>query len=431
MDGDSKSEPLELAGALGERHTNPARRVGMPHHDELHRLAASGRQLEVAPGTVLFSEGEVGDRFYVVLEGELEVIKALGSTDETLLATRGAGETVGEMSLLGHDVLRTASVRTREQARLSEVTRADLDQALLRRPALAYDLARLLTRRLREADDAIIRHLREKNRVLIRANEDLKSTQAQLIEKERLEQELRVARQIQRTMLPGDVPHLGGWHIMAHYQPAREVGGDFYDFFSLPGGKLGLVIGDVTGKGVPAALVMATTLSVVRTVAGDYDSPGGVLERINRLLVPGMHRSMFVTCLYATLELETGRLTFANAGHDLPLWQNEGGVVELRASGMPLGLMGGMDYEDQQADLEVGDRVLFRSDGIVEAHNQVREMFGSERLRNILSDHPRADGDEVIPIILRSLQEFTGDQVEQEDDMTLVTLQRDRFIGGG
>ncbi len=267
--------------------------------------------------------------------------------------------------------------------------------------------------------------------MLIRANEDLKSTQAQLIEKERLEQELRVARQIQRTMLPGDVPHLGGWHIMAHYQPAREVGGDFYDFFSLPGGKLGLVIGDVTGKGVPAALVMATTLSVVRTVAGDYDSPGGVLERINRLLVPGMHRSMFVTCLYATLELETGRLTFANAGHDLPLWQTEGDVVELRASGMPLGLMDGMDYEDQQADLEVGDRVLFRSDGIVEAHNQVREMFGSERLRNILSDHPRADGDEVIPIILRSLQEFTGDQVEQEDDMTLVTLQRDRFIGGG
>src|SRR5439155_7963145 len=132
---------------------------------------------------------------------------------------------------------------------------------------------------------------------------------------------------------------------------------------SLADGRLGLVVGDVSDKGVPAALVMATTRSIVRSAAIDGGSPGGVLARVNNLLVPDIPANMFVTCLYAILDPRSGRLEFANAGHDLPYWRHGGGATELRATGMPLGLMSDMDYEEREVTLGAGEGVLLYSDG--------------------------------------------------------------------
>jgi predicted ester cyclase len=190
------------------------------------------------------------------------------------------------------------------------------------------------------------------------------------IERERVEQELRVARSIQQASLPMEVPKLEGWQITPYYQPAREVGGDFYDFHLLSEGRLGLVVGDATGKGVPAALVMSTTCGMLQLAARamDSSSPGEVLAHVNETLVARIPSNMFVTCFYAILAPEDGTLRYANAGHDPPyMRRSNDDAEELRARGMPLGLMAGMEYEEQGASLNEGESVLFYSDGLVEA----------------------------------------------------------------
>src|SRR5918998_786667 len=161
----------------------------------------------------------------------------------------------------------------------------------------------------------------------------------ELRERERVEQELQVARRIQLASLPKEVPTQEGWQITPFYQPAREVGGDFYDFLKLPKGRLGIGVGDATGKGVPATLVMASARSMLRALAQASDfSPGDVLRRVNDPLVADIPANMFVTCFYAILDPESGSIIYANAGHDLPYLWHGGDCEELKARGMPLGL---------------------------------------------------------------------------------------------
>jgi serine phosphatase RsbU (regulator of sigma subunit)/predicted ester cyclase len=251
----------------------------------------------------------------------------------------------------------------------------------------------------------------------------LEEIEQQTRERERVEQELRVARRIQQASLPKEVPTLEGWQISPFYQPAREVGGDFYDFLELGNGRLGLVVGDATGKGVPAALVMSTTCGMLRAVALSLNSPGEVLERVNEALSARIPPSMFVTCFYAILDPESGHLSYANAGHDLPYLRRRGGhCEELRARGMPLGLMPGMSYEEKEIVLDVGEAALFYSDGLVEAHNPQREMFGFPRLRSLVAEHLHEGP--LVGFLIDKLRSYTGDGWEQEDDITLMTLER-------
>ena len=244
--------------------------------------------------------------------------------------------------------------------------------------------------------------------------------------RERIEQELRVARSIQQASLPKEVPTLEGWQISPLYRPAHEVGGDFYDFHRLSEGRLGVVVGDATGKGVPAALVMSTTCGMLQLAAqaSDSSSPGEVLSRVNEALLARIPANMFVTCFYAILDPESGSLTYANAGHDLPYLRRRGGgdAEELRARGMPLGLMPGMSYEQKEIVLERGESALFYSDGLVEAHDPKGEMFGFPRLRELVAKHgeERSLGN----FLLEELYSFVGEGWEQEDDITLLTLRR-------
>jgi serine phosphatase RsbU (regulator of sigma subunit)/anti-sigma regulatory factor (Ser/Thr protein kinase) len=241
-------------------------------------------------------------------------------------------------------------------------------------------------------------------------------------EKERLAQELRVATLIQQQFLPRQLPQLPHWQIAAFYGPARAVGGDFYDFVELSDGRIGIAVGDVTDKGVPAALVMARTHSVLRAEASRSTSPGEILSRANDLLVPEMPARMFVTCLFAVLDPATGRIVIANAGHNLPFVRSGDEITELRATGMPLGLMPGIRYEEVEGVIAPDSNVLLYSDGLIEAHDGAREMFGFGRLREAL----RIDdaGSELLDRLLETLNVFTGPDHEQEDDITLVTLRR-------
>jgi serine phosphatase RsbU (regulator of sigma subunit) len=247
-------------------------------------------------------------------------------------------------------------------------------------------------------------------------------------ERERVAQELTVARRIQQASLPLEVPTLEGWQISPYYQPAREVGGDFYDFFELEDGRLGLVVGDATGKGVPAALVVSATSSMLRAVAqasGSF-SPGEVLAQVNEVLLARIPPNMFVTCFYALLDPKSASLSYANAGHDLPyLWHGDGDCEELMVRGMPLGLMPGMGYEEGEISLREQDGVLFYSDGLVEAHDPKGEMFGFPRLRALVAKHGTDEEERSLSgFLLEELYSFVGEGWEQEDDITLLTLRR-------
>jgi serine phosphatase RsbU (regulator of sigma subunit) len=228
------------------------------------------------------------------------------------------------------------------------------------------------------------------------------------------------------------MPTLEGWQVAAFWRPARGVSGDFYDFIYFPDGRLGLVIADVSDKGVPAALVMANTRSLLRAVAANatkrkHLSPGDILGRANDLLCKDMPMNMFVTCQLAVLDPQNGQVCLANAGHNLPFQRTAGNVVELRPTGLPLGLFSGIVYEEVEIALGFGDSLLMYSDGLVEAHNSQGDMFGTGRLRRYLADQIGStplQGEDLIQYLMARLVDFTGPEWEQEDDVTFVTLER-------
>ena len=182
-------------------------------------------------------------------------------------------------------------------------------------------------------------------------------------------------------------------------------------------------MGDATGKGVPAALVMSTTCGMLRLAAQSHTSPAEMLQGVNEVLFPNIPSNMFVTCFYAILEPNSGRLSYANAGHDLPYLHRNGEAEELRARGMPLGLMPGMRYEEKETIVHSGQAALLYSDGLVEAHDPEGDMFGFPRLRTLIAE--RAEEERPLgEVLLEELYSFTGEGWEQEDDIILLTLKR-------
>jgi serine phosphatase RsbU (regulator of sigma subunit) len=256
----------------------------------------------------------------------------------------------------------------------------------------------------------------------MRVGQLVRQQQAEARQRERIEQELKIAQIIQQQFLPKELPDLPSWHVAAFYRPARTVGGDFYDFIPLPDGRVMFVVGDVTDKGIPAALVMASTHALLRDAGPRLISPGAVLGHVNEMLCVDIPAHMFVTCLALVLDPVSGEVVFANAGHDVPYVRTQAGVAELRARGMPLGLMPGMNYEEMTFQFEPGDCALLHSDGLAEAHAPDREMFGFPRVSALVGKGP--SGEALIDLCLTELGNFTGPNHEQEDDITLVSLQR-------
>ncbi|MFL6288344.1 MAG: SpoIIE family protein phosphatase [Actinomycetes bacterium] len=271
----------------------------------------------------------------------------------------------------------------------------------------------------RELLEALARHAAP----ALRLGQLVREQEVEAASRERIEQELRVAQLIQQQFLPKQLPDLPTWDISAFYRPARTVGGDFYDFITLPNGHVMVVTGDVTDKGVPAALVMASTHSLLREAGPRLRSPAAVLAKVNEMLCEDIPAHMFVTCLVMVLDPPTGQIVFANAGHNLPyVCGDDGKMRELRATGMPLGLMKDIVYEEAEATIAPGERVLLYSDGLTEQHDADGEMFGFGRTADVVAT-ARA-GAELTDLCVAALAAFTGADVEQEDDITLVALRR-------
>jgi serine phosphatase RsbU (regulator of sigma subunit)/anti-sigma regulatory factor (Ser/Thr protein kinase) len=256
----------------------------------------------------------------------------------------------------------------------------------------------------------------------LRVAQLVRQQKEEALKRQRVEQELNIARMIQQALIPKKFPDLEGWEFAGFYEPARAVGGDFYDFINFPDGRIGIFIGDVADKGIPAALVMANTRSLLRSTAYHLISPSAVLQKVNDLLTPEVPEAMFVTCFYAVIEPNDGKITFANAGHNLPLMTVNGGVEELYATGMPLGWMTGKTYDEKEIYLAQGESIVLYSDGLVEAHDENLEMFGNPRVESLLTHLP--DKLKLVDLLIDELKKFTQFSGEQEDDVTLVTIHR-------
>ena len=245
------------------------------------------------------------------------------------------------------------------------------------------------------------------------------------VENERIERELLMARQVQESLLPKDMPRFPGWDFARRWRPAREVSGDFYDMISAGPDQLGLMIGDVTDKGMPASLFMVFARTAVRASLRHIDSPAGAMAAANRLICQDSFDSLFATLFYARLSTASGELTYVNAGHNPPLLyqaqQNE--IQLLKRTGYPLGLEVSSVYEERTVKLEPGDFILFYTDGIIEAVDAGQNEFGLERLQNTIYSLRNCSPNELLAGLEAAFYEY-ADPAQSFDDITLMAAAR-------
>jgi serine phosphatase RsbU (regulator of sigma subunit) len=390
----------------------------------LAALAARLEQRSIPAGTVLFREGEPGEILFIIEEGQIAILKAMDTIDERLIGVRTSGEFIGEMSLLSRDERRTASARVQSATRVLEMTRKDFDLLLEQQPAFAYEMLQVLSDRLTAAHDESIRDLKEKNRQLRKAYDELQAAQEQIIEKEVIEHELIQAREIQESILPRSLPGLSGFDFGAQMVPARQVGGDLFDLIPVGGDRLAIVIGDVSGKGMPAALFMALTLSLIRAEASHDASPEGVLRRVNQHLLAGNSQGMFVTLIYGVLHGSTREFQFIRAGHEFPLYLAPGGELSLlsEGEGQLIGLFPNPTLAIRSIKLPVGSTLLLYTDGVTEARDPGGDFFQLEDTETKSLMKESASAQVLCESLGRRLLDFQGG-APQADDITLLAVK--------
>ncbi len=373
--------------------------------------------------TLLFRAGDVDDRLYIILSGKIALIQALDAPDERVLDVRGPGELVGEMSYLIPKKPYRVSARIQAAAVVLVLKRTEVDGLLRREPLLAYEMLRFTSNQLHRSHHRAMREMEAKNVQLAQAYATLQAAQTQLLEQERLRHELRLARELQERMLPTELPQLAGFELGARIIPAHEVGGDFFDVFALDKETLGVVIGDVCGKGMPAALYMAQTRSLIRAEARQSASPAEVLLRVNQHLRELNTGDMFVTTMFGRLSCPTQTFAVARAGHEYPLaWRADGTDLPTpREIGQPLGLFTHPALDVQTYALLPGDTLLLYTDGVTDAMNSTGAFFARERLHDAIRTAP-STAQSLCDHIVEMVAVFQ-ETAPQADDITLVALR--------
>ncbi len=398
--------------------------ASLPKHEIAH-LAKSLRPFEFPIDTIIFHEGRREDHFYILIDGQVEIIKALSTPDERLLGVREAVSFIGEMSLFSVDGKHTASVRALTPLHLLEMTRVDFDALLHRQPKLAYEMVRVLSTRLQDSEDLTIRDLQDKNQQLTVAYNELRAAHEQIVEKEKLERELAVAREIQQSILPRELPQVKGFDFGGKMMPTRAVAGDFFDMIWLGPDQIGLIVGDVSDKGVPASLFMALTYSLIRAEASRAAaSPRDALLMVNRHLLSMNASGMFVTVLYGILNCATLEFHYVRAGHNVPMvLDGQSHEVPLPIDlGQPLGMLPEPIIDEQRITLSRGSTLLIYTDGVTEAFDPQRQMFGEVRLGETLRSLHAQSAQTICTQLCDRVVEYTQ-PLMPHDDITLVTVK--------
>lgn len=391
--------------------------------DELDRLMSELEVVNLKSGEILFREGEVGEHLYVVVSGELEILMGPDTDDELILNILHEGEYTGEMSIIQPGGQRSASCRARGDVVLLSMSRTQFKDLLQRHPELAKSMVSVLSQRLVSTNVATFRGLTEKNRQLQRAFDELKAAQEQLIEKERMERELKVAADIQMAILPDVLPINPGFDFGGRILPARQVGGDFYDVFNLGDNRLGVLIGDVADKGVPSAIFMARAHALIIAEADGATNPGEVLRMANKHITRLEKSTQFVTALYGVLNATTGEFSYARAGHEPPLLLNEKGEVHRlpHQPGMALGLWEDIALDEYSLILPKGSLLVMFTDGMTDCRNPKGEPFGLERIKTTVSELRSFSAQASCDELLNRLIAYQSGS-KQDDDVTLLAV---------
>jgi sigma-B regulation protein RsbU (phosphoserine phosphatase) len=382
--------------------------------------------------TIICQEGSTEHEFYIINSGNVTISKRLEDGNERVLATMGAGEFFGEMALVEHKP-RTATVTAKEETELLVITEETFEQVVARNPTVALTILRGLSGSLRRADHRMIMDLQRKNKQLRQAYGELQAAQAELIEKQRIERELEIAAEVQRSILPTRFPDLPGFTFAVRARPARHVGGDFYDIRLVAGDKLGILMADVSGKSVHAAIFMAVTRSLFMTEALRTESPGDVMRRVHDLLIEiAGAQGMFVTAFYASIDPENGIMRYARAGHDVPLHYRQKQVRMLSSEGRFLGFFDGFFVDEQELQLLPGDLLVLFSDGVTDAVNAAGEQFGVERVSHLVQKYAGSGAQAVCDAVFDDVANFQG-TAAQFDDITIqvIAYAPDKTVGEG
>jgi serine phosphatase RsbU (regulator of sigma subunit) len=389
---------------------------------ELENLLRSLAVVELQPRDILFREGDAGEHFYIIADGQLEILRAAGLPEELLLNVIGQGEYFGDMALIMPGGQRTATVRARTPSTLLVMSRNEFAELVKRFPLLAYSMVRVTSQRLDATNTATFRDLTEKNRQLQKAYDELKAAQEQLIEKERLERELQVAAEIQISILPDVLPANPCFDFGARIDPARQVGGDFYDVFPVGENKIAILIGDVADKGVPSAIFMARVHALIMAEADSLPTAEGVLRKVNEHVTRLEKSTQFVTALYGILDCASGDFDYARAGHEPPLLLTPEGIYRLpHGPGMALGLWEDITLDVGRVHLSKGSSLLLFTDGMTDCRNPAGEAFGLERIQDAFLDLRDLPAQEVCDCLLKTLIDYQQGS-KQDDDVTLVAI---------
>jgi serine phosphatase RsbU (regulator of sigma subunit) len=368
----------------------------LPTMQHLDLLSYSDDHQLLPAGQVIFKEGDPGREMFVVLEGEISV-----TVDGREIDHLSAGSILGEMALVDERP-RSATAAAATDCRLLVLDQERFTRLIQKSPDFAVRVMRIMSSRLRRLMEVEVT-------------------------RQRMEEELRIGRRIQLSLLPERLPEIEGWEFAALYRSARQVGGDLYDFFATPEEpeRLHIVIADVTGKGVPAALFMAAGRMALRTEMANGRSPAQALQQVNQLVSLDSRHRLFLSAFQASLETKSGRLTYSNAGHDWPLWWRvQGGALQpLTSRGLVLGVFKEIQLEEQAVDIAPGDCLILYTDGVTEARNAEGDFYGEERLTAAIDTSSCVSAETIHQAIVHSLEEFTGD-FPLADDLTLVVIRR-------
>lgn len=393
---------------------------------ELTALVEAAALKTYPPNTVLCHEGQVEHTFYIVIDGTASVTQTLSSGGVRQVATVKPGQFFGEMGLI-EGKPRAADVTTAVETAVLEISEEHFNSLIRNNPSVALLILRTLTSNLRLSDQASIADLSRKNLELERAYAELKAAQAELVAKELLERELKIAADLQQTLLPQVFPKADGWSFAGRNVPARTVGGDLYDVIKADDEHLGLLMADVSDKSIHAALFMAITRALFLPESRRSVSPNEVVQSVHRgLLEVSSEDNMFVTAFYGVLHPASGRLRYIRAGQDRPLWlkHNSDDVIELDGQGRFLGMLPSLTLEEREVVMSRGDVLVMYSDGIPDTINLNSETYGLERLVELLKVNRKASAQGLCDIIFNDVFEFRGDAAAF-DDITVLIAKAD------
>lgn len=375
------------------------------------------------PGTVLCRQGEIEETFYIVVDGRVSVTRTETDGEEHLLAMCGPNDSFGELALLD-DRPRMATCMTIVETTVLEITAAVFARLVEESPAVAYTITNQVLAAMRDLDRRALETLTAKNEALQRAYDELRAAQAELVEKERLERELEIAADVQRTLLPATLPTYADYGFAAYLEPARYVGGDYYDVIELDDEHVALVMADVVDKSVHAALFMAVTRTLFRTASRSSLSPAEVALAVHAGMMDTSTAAMFVTAFYGVLHRSSGRLRYVVAGQERPLLARPGQPVrKLEGRGRFLGMIDPLRLAEYTLKIEKGDRLLLFSDGLPDALNRAGEHYGYERLEAALGACGTRQLADLVNYLAEDVQAWCQG-VPAFDDITLLAVER-------